>query len=130
MCRVERDVVACTAPEKSRSGQQIVYLEAAAFGGQAEGSEVQLQPARLGMVGVEVDDREHGVPHGSACVSAAFDLARLAVGDEILIVDVMELQTPVALQGCILTPDAIEQCNQRPQGVGAVAVPAARLILL
>src|SRR6185312_5004121 len=129
MCRVERDVVARPAPEKSRTGQQVVYLEAA-LGRQAQCCEVQLQPTRLSVVGIEVDDGEHGVPHGRAGVSAAVSLAGLAVGDEILIVDVMELQTPVALQGGVFATDAIEQCNQPTQALGPVAIPEARLVLL
>src|SRR5512146_111716 len=105
MRRVERDIVARPTPEKPRSGQQVVYLEAA-LGRQTQRREVQLQPSRLRVMGIEVDDREHRVPHGSALASAlgstlltaGLPASRLAVGDEILIVDVMELQTPVALQ--------------------------------
>src|SRR5262249_8575118 len=128
---VQRNVVTRPAPEESRSREQVVYLEAA-LGGEAQGPQVQLQPPGLGVVRVEIDDDEHGVTHGraSATATAVLEAARFAVGDEILIVDVMELQTPVALQGCVFSADAIDACNQLLQTVVPNAVPEPHLVLL
>src|SRR6185437_5772537 len=115
---VQCDVVARPAPEKSGSRQQVVYLERA-LGRKAERVQVQLQPPRLRMMGVEVDDDEYRVGYAVGYGGALTGVGRFAIGDEIVIVDIMDLQTPVALQRCVFAADAIDQCNQPAQGVGA-----------
>jgi len=84
-----------------------------------EALQVELDEARLRVLEVEVDRDQDDV---------AFFLLR--INQQLRIVDVVEAQAPVALQGGIRLPHTVQQRDQLAQAVGAPEVPALHLVLL
>ena len=55
---------------------------------------------------------------------------RLGVGDDLRVVDRVEVEREVALQRGVGAANLVEQCDERGERVGVAAVPVANLVLL
>src|SRR5215467_8087015 len=91
------------------------------------------------MMRVEVDHDQYGVAHGGpgnplrdapAAAHRGLEAYRFAVGEKMVVVDVMESETAVALQWCVFPADAIQPCNELPEAVLTVPRPLTDLVLL
>src|SRR3954468_2926930 len=110
--RVELHEVASAAPGVAAAAQQIPDRVAAAR------RAVEVDPARLRVVGIQIDRHQ--------------DDARsllLGIAQQLVVVRRMEAQAPVRLQRGVLPPDPVQARDQRPQAVGALAIPALDLVL-
>src|ERR1700744_221350 len=58
MPRVKRDKIARPLPQKAGSGKQVMNLKGALLG-QAQGCQIESQPARLSMVRIHIGDDEN-----------------------------------------------------------------------
>src|SRR5579872_2188716 len=118
--RIERDEIARSPPQISRSRQQIVRLEGL-LALHAQRGEVQLEPTALFVVWVEIDCHQHGLARiGSG----------LAVDEQRVVVATMEHEPAVALQRLILAANPIYARDEVRETVGALQLPAAQLVLL
>src|SRR3972149_2413339 len=79
------------------------------------------QPPRLRVARVEVDDDEQDVRAVRA---------RLAVGDELVVINLVEAQRVVALQGGVLAPDAVHLGDEAAEAGLVRQVPVLDLVLL
>src|SRR2546430_15091640 len=116
--RIELDVVAWPAPEVPRVGEQIVRLEHFA-GIDAQLDQIQVDPARLRVMRIEVDDHQHrarAVGRG------------LAVADELVVVDHVKAQVPVELQRRVRVPRRVHPGDEITKAVGPVQVSMTDLV--
>src|SRR5262245_18678695 len=104
--RVELDVVPVPLPAvDAPAPEQVLHLELLA-------AEAELDPARLHVAGVEVDDGEDEV--------VAF---LLRVGDQLIVVDLVKLQAPVGLERRVALSDPIEPPDKRAERIGTIGIP-------
>src|SRR5262245_18197006 len=100
--RVEFDVVFVPLPHIAPAPQPVLHLELRA-------AEVELDPARLHIAGVEVH-------HGKHEVVAVL----LRLRDQLVVVDLVEFQAPVRLQRPVFFPDGIELLQKRAERIGTI----------
>src|SRR5713101_3926361 len=94
---IQFHIITGPLPEVARIAEQFVHL-IRLLGVESEDLEREVHPTGVGMVGVEV---HHDQDHVRAVCGA------LTVTDELIIIDGMKMQAPVAVQSGILPPDAI-----------------------
>src|SRR5919197_118833 len=111
--RIQLHKIAPPAPGVVAGGDEIVQLVSVAW------RAVEIHPARLHITRVQVHHDEDEIVPGL-----------LGVADELVIVRRMEAQAPVALQRRVLAPHLIQPCDERPQALGPLTVPALDLVLL
>src|SRR5438067_5713062 len=116
--RVEFHVVAGAAPEVARIGEQFVQLVSVPWT-YSPAFQIEPNPAALDVMGIEVHDDEHDV------------LGRcglLAVGNQVFVIQFVELQTIVALQRGIFAPDAIDPFDEVIEVAGSIAIPIPNFV--
>ena len=104
-----------TSRGRPRAGRS--HLDGAA---RVEAERAVVQPKRAGApgVGIEADDRQHGVaPIGGL----------LGVREQRVVVDVVEHEPLVRLQGRVLAADPVDLADQRREGVGRARGPRLRI---
>ena len=80
---------------------------------------IQIDPARLRVVRIEVDDRENHVRARRI---------HLQIGDQLIVLYFAEMQPGIRLQCSILPPNAVHAGDQRPEAVGLLQGPMPQLI--
>ena len=115
-----RVVASATSRGRPRAGRW--HLDSARAGSQVPARRDAAEACRPRRAcGIEVDDGQHGVaPIGGL----------LGVREQRVVVDVMEHEPLVRLQGRVLAADPVDLADQRSEGVRALQVPAADLVLL
>jgi len=115
---IELDVVARPVPRVAFGGEQ-VFDFVGAIVRNVEGIEGQRDETRLSAVRIKVDDHQQEV--GTV-------VRLLAVTDELIVVDRMELERPIVLQRGVVVANFVDARDERPQAIGAIAVPVAYLV--
>ena len=92
-------------PEVPRVGYQIVNLKSVPLRN-APFFDRQFQPTGMRVARVEIDHGDNEVLE----IRCAF-----AVGDELLVVDIIKLKAPIALQGGVVAPDSVYLRDQIAQ---------------
>src|SRR2546421_1044163 len=118
--RVELDVMMGAGPDVARVAEQIVYL-VRLLGVDTGGVGREEDPAPLDRMGIDVDDGQDDV---------VLRLGPLTVGQQLAVVQRVEAQTPVGLQGGVLAADAVDPGDQVAQAVRLLQVPGADLVFL
>src|SRR5258706_6981426 len=116
---IQLDVVARPMPQVARVGEQVVDLEGLPAR-DPKLIEVEVDPARLRMLPIEIDDYQYRVG------TLASDLA---VADELVVVAAVEAQVPVEVQRGVVTPGHVDASDEIPQSVGAIEVAVLDLVL-
>src|ERR1700733_961938 len=80
--------------------------------------EIEVNPARLLLGGIEVDGNENSIV-----------TARFAVAEDIGIVDRMEGERTIAVEGGIVAADSVDKGDQRGEAVARGAVPLTDFVL-
>src|ERR1700722_716163 len=101
-----------------RAGKQIFDLEILAMRN-SEQFEIEVDPAGLLLGGIEVDGNEDAVV-----------ATRFAVTENVRVIDRMEVERTITVEGGIVAADSVDQSDQRGEAVGCRAVPLANFILL
>src|SRR3569833_1760586 len=105
-------------PEIAGVGSQIVHLIGTARN-DAPLLVRQIDPAGLGMMGIEIDHHQQDVPE---------ILATFTVGNELFVVHGMKAQAPIVLERTVFAADAIDTRDEVPEAVGSRDVPVTQLI--
>src|SRR5580704_5303 len=116
--RIQFDVIPAALPSVTRIRQQIVNLERLP-GAYSKIFQRNVYPTGLRVFGIQIYNHEDNVRTVRA---------RLAVGDQLIVVEWMKAQTPIALQGKIFAANLVYQRDQLFETVGPVKVPHANLI--
>ena len=117
-CGAEGDVVGAVVPLVVDAGEQVFDVEGLVVA-DAELLEVEVDPAGLLVVGIEVDDGEDDV--GGTVVGGGRDLG---VGDDLRVVDVVEVEREVALQRGVGAADLVEAGDERRDGLRGASGPS------
>jgi len=118
--RVEHDEISRAAPLITLIAHQIVHL-IGLFRVDSQGLEIEHQPSRLRIVGIQIDDRQDDVLR--RCIV-------LDVGDQLVVVYRAEVEIVVGLECRIIAANTVDPREQGPQAVGPVDSPSAQLIFL
>src|SRR5271170_5153315 len=105
------DVVAAIMPLVAGAGEEILYFEGCVVGN-SETFEVKIDPASLLLSGIKIDGNKNPI------TSAGF-----AVADDVRVIDVVEVESAITLEGWVVAPDLIHLRDQRSQAGACRAVP-------
>src|SRR5829696_1562831 len=118
--RIDLDIVPRSLPDVVCIGQQVLDLKRVILV-DSQNAEIQFEPPRMPMRGTQIDDDHYDV----GTVRSA-----LAVTDYLVVGDVVEPETPIALQGGVLAPDTIDPSDKLAQTVRPVEIPMPDFIFL
>src|SRR6266513_649246 len=99
---IQLDVVPSAVPVVAGSGEEVVHLVGPVVD-KSERFEVELDPSRVGVMGVQIHDGDDGISPISA---------RFTVRDDLVVVDGMKAQTRILLQGLMGAADSIDTSNE------------------
>src|SRR5216684_6488644 len=118
--RIKLNVIVYPVPKITSIGKQIVHL-IALLRIELERLYGQIDPARLSVMRIEVDHHYDDV--GEIC-------GRLAVDNQLIVVDRVKAQTPIAVQSGILMTYVVHARNQASETIGVINIPLPDLVFL